>query len=121
MRIQYIDITQKFRELLQEAINNRANVRHITVTKDEMRQLVQHAKAAEYLPDYMQPREAEMRQLNGQKNKLRGDLEHTRTQQEKQAIFDKMSDVETRILAMQQQVPDQIRQSGILIRVGMTA
>lgn len=121
MRIVYKDITQEFAVLLQEAMQNRDKVACIHVTRPELHSLLNHLDGKRFFSDYWGPREVRLRQLANDLNVLGQKLERVSTQVERQEIFDAKSAIEREQAKITEEVPDQITQNGILIKVVMKA
>lgn len=121
MRIVYRDISQEFAALMQEAQQNRDKVACIQVTRPELHALINHLDGKRFFSDYWGPREVKLRELTNRHNALSNKLEHVTTQVERQAIFDEKSQIEREQYKITDEVPDQIVQNGITVRVVMKA
>ena len=121
MRIVYKDISEEFLALMQEASNNRNKISCIQVTRPEMQALLSHTNAKVYFSDYMGPRLVRLREIDNHKRSLTQQLEYTRTNEERQVIFNKQSELEREIAKLNEAVPAQIVQNGIVIKVAMKA
>jgi len=121
MRIVYRDIAQEFAVLMQEAMQNRDKVSSIQVTRAELSALLNHLDGKRFFSDYWGPREVRLRQLSTEHHALTQKLEHVTTQVERQEIFDAKSAIEREQAKITEEVPDQITQNGILIKVVMKA
>lgn len=121
MRIVYKDINQEFAVLMQEAMQNRDKVACIHVTRPELHSLLNHVDGKRFFSDYWGPREVKLRDLAQRFNALSQKLEHVTTQVERQAIFDEKSAIEREKAKITEEVPDQIIQNGITIKVVMKA
>lgn len=121
MRIVYRDISQEFAVLMQEAVQNRDKVQCIQVTRAELSALLNHLDGKRFFPDYWGPREARLRQLSVEFNALTQKLEHVTTQVARQEIFDAKSKIEREQAKITEEVPDQVTQNGIVIKVAMKA
>lgn len=121
MRIIYKDISEEFLALMQEAQNNRNKISCINVTRPEMQALLTHTNAKIYFSDYMAPRLNLLKEIDMHKRSLLQQLEYVQTPEERQNIFNKQSELERQIAAIQEEVPAQIIQNGITIKVAMKA
>ena len=120
MRLAYKDTTQEFLQLLQTAVNNKDAYDCIHVSRLEMQQILLHSQSKSFLCDYWGPREQKIREIDIKLLALLHKLEHAATQTERQTIFNLQSDLETE-KAKIMEIPNELTQSGIKIRVSMRA
>ncbi len=122
MRIVYKDIGDEFAKLLQEAINNRDKISMIQVTRAEMNALLKHQKASMFFGEYIERRNIKEQQLRNQIDvTLKQALERAVTSDEKQVIYDRISDAEMALHKLMNDPIGEITNNGITIRVTMQA
>jgi hypothetical protein len=119
MKILYNDVGIEFSRLMQQCMNDRSNVSGIVLSREEMRELVQHKDSARLLSDYMGPIHAQIEASEKRIELLRKRLPKTSTPRERQEIFDEMSAAELSIHKLRNEVPTKVVQSGVTIKVSM--
>jgi polyhydroxyalkanoate synthesis regulator phasin len=116
MKIVYQDISEEFIKLMAEAAQNYKSVRYIKVSRAEMQQLIKHENARRYFGDYLSRRDARIATLESEVKTLQQRLVG-KTQTESMAIYAEMTNLEKQIDDIRNEVPREIRQSNVLVKV----
>lgn len=118
MRIVYKDIGKEFSQIMQQCMQRVTEVSCIQLTKEEMKTLIAHPDAPRLLSDYFGPRNAKIAAMEARIAKIRKGIPKT-DGQERQALFDEMSNCEHIINSLQKEIPSSVTQSGIQVRVSL--
>ena len=121
MRLIFTDVSTEFAQLLQQASDNKAAVECIQVTRAELQALLSHKNAGLMFGDYYAKRQQKLQDNGNEIFKARQMLERVTTQQDRQDIFNRISELEVQNHKLSTEVPDTIVQNGITIRVSMKA
>ena len=121
MKIVYRDVSEEFCALLQECVKDKNRIAHIAVTPSELNMLLRHKNARHFLGEFISRRD--MREVPHQKaiTEARQQLEATTDTEEQQRLFNVVSDAEEAIHTIRQEVPKEFTQSGVRIKVVMSA
>lgn len=121
MRIVYSDPLEELKVLIEQAKKDAKRVSHISMTKRELRACLSHAKAAQLFPNFMNQRQIALHrlqtQLDGIKPMIDGDALNA---DQKQTLFDRMSSIEERMQIVKDEVPNELSEGGVTIRVTLT-
>lgn len=117
MRIVYRDIAEEFIGLLQSCMNRRDKIASIDVTRPELTALLKHKDASKFLGDYIVQRNVKEQEIRQRMFKLGQELERVTSQDERQRIWDETSTCEEELHKLFNDIPTELTQSGIRIRV----
>lgn len=111
-----LDPLFELEEMLKDALSmEQGRVKHIEVSRQEMKAIVTHMDAKRVIPDYMLPQEARLIKCRGRMQALRNNQELPEYKIPQQEFFDKMDVLEKEEMDIEFVVPKQFTQSGIVI------
>lgn len=119
MRLVFADPLEELKQAIQDARAN-PSVSHIAITAGELRSCLQHGKAGEVLPSYINVRQNQINQFEMRLKQLKPMLAgNTLTPEQKQNLFDRQDNIEEMRDKVKNELPSSITEDGILIKVSL--
>lgn len=116
-----IDPIEELEELLKEAAKNPDKVKHIELSRVEMRAIVSHKRAKEVIPDYYMPQNERLQRCYEKMQRLRTNQQDDYHRIPQQQFFDEMTKLEAEEAQILEVVPKQFVQNGITIFTSIQA
>jgi hypothetical protein len=111
-----VEPIDELEKLLAEASKLPAGrVKHIEVSRSEMKAIVNSHKAISVIPEYIIPRLEKLDRCSGKVKALRNNQELPQYRLEQQAFFDALTEIENQEAQITSVVPKQFTQSGVTI------
>lgn len=121
MRIQYDDPVLQMKAMIQEILElgDSGTSAHLLVTKDEMTKIVRHRDAPVLFADYFDPIVKRKTEIHHEMLRLNEEVRQKHRLSEREAIFNKVSDLEIEHHELSQRVPAELTYCSIPIKVSM--